>query len=247
MSDPVRLWCLRHAESENVIGGIAGAVPLAQLTPAGRAQAVAAGVALAAEPIVRVYTSTALRARQTGALLSGSEVSTMPGLVEVGIGAAEGSTDPRIRQRTADVLHTWVVLGDLDERVADGETGHEVLGRMTAAFETLAAAHAGETVAVVGHVASLTVVLALLCGLGARVWGAPLGHAEPFLITGRGGSWECPTWPVGQVAFLVLAWCLRSLVVECSTSRWRVKGARSSRRCAMASPPLTRHPDVKCR
>jgi alpha-ribazole phosphatase/probable phosphoglycerate mutase len=196
VSDSVRLWCLRHAESDNVVNGVAGAVPLAQLTPAGRAQAVAAGVTLAAEPIAKVYTSTALRARQTGQLLGGTEVRTMPGLVEVGIGAAEGSTDPAIRQRTADVLHTWVVLGDLDEQVADGETGHDVLARMTTAFDTLAATHAGETVAVVGHVASLTVVLALLCGLGARVWGAPLRYAEPFLITGHSGSWQCPTWPI---------------------------------------------------
>ncbi|MGA4992576.1 hypothetical protein [Nonomuraea bangladeshensis] len=32
MSDHVRLLCLRHAESENVIAGAAGALPLASLT-----------------------------------------------------------------------------------------------------------------------------------------------------------------------------------------------------------------------
>jgi broad specificity phosphatase PhoE len=197
VSEPVRLWCLRHAESTNVVAGVAGAVPLAQLTPHGREQAVAAGLALAAEPIVRVYTSTALRARQTGELLGSTDVTTMPGLVEVGIGSAEGSTDPDVRWRTAEVLHAWVVQRDLDQRVADGETGHDVLARMTAAFEALAAAHAGETVAVVGHVASLTVALAVLCGLGDRVWGSPLQHAEPFLVTGHIGSWQCPTWPAG--------------------------------------------------
>jgi broad specificity phosphatase PhoE len=196
VSDPVRLWCLRHAESENVVSGIAGAVPLAQLTPAGRAQAVAAGVTLAAEPIAKVYTSTALRARQTGQLLGSTEVRTKPGLVEVGIGSAEGSTDPDVRWRTAEVLHAWVVQGDLGQRVADGETGHAVLARMTNAFEALAAEHAGQTVAVVGHVASLTVMLAVLCGLGDRVWGTPLPHAEPFLVTRGSGSWQCPTWPI---------------------------------------------------
>jgi alpha-ribazole phosphatase/probable phosphoglycerate mutase len=196
VSEPVRLWCLRHAESANVVSGVSGAVPLAPLTPHGRAQAVAAGVALAAEPIARVYTSTALRARQTGELLGATEVTTMRDLVEVGIGSAEGSIDPDVRRRTAEVLHAWVVDGDLDQRVADGETGHDVLARMTSAFDTLAAAHPGQAVAVVGHVASLTLALAVLCGFGDRVWGTPLAHAEPFLITGHSGSWQCQAWPI---------------------------------------------------
>ncbi|HEX5403997.1 MAG TPA: histidine phosphatase family protein [Pseudonocardiaceae bacterium] len=195
MSEPVRLWCLRHAESANVVGGVAGIVPLAPLTRHGRAQAVSAGVTLAAEPITRVYVSSALRARQTGELLVGNtEVVAMPLLAEVGIGSAEGSTDPAIRRLTADVLHAWVVDGDLDQRVVDGETGHAVVARMTKALDELAAAHPGGTVAVVGHVASLTVALAVLCGLGSQVWGRPLPHAEPFLVTGQDGVWHCPTW-----------------------------------------------------
>lgn len=54
---------------------------------------------------------------------------------------------------------------------------------------------AEHTVAVVGHVASLTVALARLCGLGARVWGMPLPHAEPFLVEWDGRFWRCSSWP----------------------------------------------------
>ena len=61
----VRVWCLRHAESENVTGEVAGAVPTAPLTERGRHQAIEAAQTLAGEPIRRVYASTALRARQT--------------------------------------------------------------------------------------------------------------------------------------------------------------------------------------
>jgi len=50
------------------------------------------------------------------------------------------------------------------------------------AFHAIASRHPGETVAVVGHVASLTVALARLCRLGATVWGTPLAHAHPFLV-----------------------------------------------------------------
>jgi alpha-ribazole phosphatase/probable phosphoglycerate mutase len=51
---------------------------------------------------------------------------------------------------------------------------------------------------VVGHVASLTVTLGLLCDLGARVWGTPLPHARPFPVDWDGTAWHCPAWPETQ-------------------------------------------------
>lgn len=198
ISGRVRVWCLRHAESENVIAGIAGAVPAAPLTARGRRQAIEAARVLAGEPITRVYSSTALRARQTAELLgcgTAQEVVAMPELAEVGIGGYEGTRDPAIRAQTAEVLRAWIAEQDLGRRVADGETGHQVVTRVTAAFQAIASTHAGQTVAAVGHVASLTVALGRLCALGSRVWGTPLPHAQPFLIEWDGHTWHCPAWP----------------------------------------------------
>ena len=65
MSERVRVWCLRHGESQNVTDNVAGAVPSAPLTERGREQAALAARALAGEGIGAVYCSTALRARQT--------------------------------------------------------------------------------------------------------------------------------------------------------------------------------------
>ena len=79
--------------------------------------------------------------------------------------------------------------------MADGESGHEVVARVTAAFREIAARHPNETVAVVGHVASLTVALGRLCRLGAAVWGTPLAHAHPFLVEHKDDTWHCPSWP----------------------------------------------------
>ncbi|WP_326630619.1 hypothetical protein OIE67_40975 [Nonomuraea fuscirosea] len=80
------------------------------------------------------------------------------------------------------------------ENVVTGTAG----AQPSAALTSLVAAHPGGTIAVVGHVASLTTGLGVLCGLGGRVWGAPLPHAVPFLVeygAGPGPAWRCPDWP----------------------------------------------------
>jgi len=194
----VRVWCLRHGESENVIKRMAGAVPSEPLTERGHEQALIAARSLAGESISGVYSSTAVRARQTAqpfAVASGVDVQAVPELVEGGVGRHEGSSDPAVRRRAAEVLRSWIVERDLGQRVADGESGHEVLKRMAAAFQQITERHTDETVLVVGHVASLTLALDQLCDLGATVWGAPLPHAEPFLVEWDGYSWRCPAWP----------------------------------------------------
>jgi alpha-ribazole phosphatase/probable phosphoglycerate mutase len=187
-----RLWFLRHAESSNAVGGVAGAVPRSPLTARGLVQATEVAAALAGERVAGVYTSTALRARQTAVPLGPSV--ELAELGEVGIGALEGSRDPVVGAETARVLHAWLV-GDLDARVGDGESGAEVVARVSSALLRIVRAHPAETVAVVGHVSSLTVTLARLCGLGARVWGTPLPHAVPFLVESDGERWWCPSWP----------------------------------------------------
>lgn len=194
----VRVWCLRHGESQNVTDNVAGAVPSAPLTERGHEQATLATRTLAGELIHAVYSSTALRARQTAQPLAteaGVEVQALADLVEVGIGRHEGSSDPAVRRQTADVLRSWVVDNDLTQQVADGETGFAVTVRMGRVFQAIAEQHRGQTVAVIGHVASLTVALGQLCALGAAVWGTPLPHAQPFLVEWDGSTWHCPSWP----------------------------------------------------
>lgn len=207
MPGPTRIRCLRHCQSQNVLDGVCGEQTLAPLTKAGWAQARAVAARLALEPIGRVYTSAALRARQTAEVIATTlrvNLAIMPELAEVGIGEQEGATDPVTRRRTAEVLHAWIVDGDLDARVADGETGHQVTQRMVTAFTTIATAHPGRTVAVVGHVASLTTGLATLCSqLGSRTWGRPLPPGHPVTVEHHQHTWTCRDWPrtngLGQV------------------------------------------------
>jgi broad specificity phosphatase PhoE len=195
VSDRIRVWCLRHAQSESSAQA-PGPGKDTRLTELGRSQAIAAAQMLAAEPIIGIYSSTALRARQTAEQLAAVRtaapgmpdrlitITPLPELVEV--------------YCTAEALRAWVVERDLGRRAADGEdseTGHQVVARVAAAFQKIAAAHPGETAAVVGHVASLTVALGRLCSLGCVVWGTPLPHARPFLVEWDGQAWHCPIWP----------------------------------------------------
>lgn len=116
------------------------------------------------------------------------------------VGTREGVVDPGLRRETADVLRAWVVDGDLDRRVGDGESGHEILARMRAALDLVADRHSAgaagaERPAVVGHVGSLTLVASVLCGLDGTVWGTPLPNAVPFVLRRDGSRWHCPDWP----------------------------------------------------
>ncbi|MEN3356767.1 MAG: hypothetical protein V7637_749 [Mycobacteriales bacterium] len=194
----VRVWCLRHGESVNVESGACGSLPAVPLTATGRDQAAAAVAVLARHAPARVYASTAVRAVYTGQIIAtglGVDLLTHPGLGEVDIGSAEGATDPPTRAETARVLHAWVVHRDLAARVADGETGHQVIARVTAALDTIADTNPAATVVLVGHTASLTVALATACQLGARVWGTALPPATPFLIQRHHRTWQCLDWP----------------------------------------------------
>jgi len=150
--------------------------------------------------VAGVYASPARRSQQTAEIIAaaqGLRPTTKADLAEVGIGAVEGATDPATRARTAEVLRSWVVDGDLDPRVADGEDGHAVVVRMTRALDAIVDAHPGATAVVVGHVASLTVALATICHLGTEIWGAPLPYAVPFLVVRTPDGWRCPSWPAG--------------------------------------------------
>lgn len=184
----MEITCLRHAESANVLLGASGQMPDAPLTVLGREQA----RALRLPGTTTAYVSATVRARQTAEPL-GVPVTELAGLGEVGVGSREGAIDAGLRRETADVLQAWVVDGDLDRRVGDGESGREVLIRMTAAVQLVA--DRGGRPALVGHVASLTVLVSVLCGLGAAVWDAPLPHAVPFVLRRDASGWRCPRWP----------------------------------------------------
>lgn len=210
MTDPTRVWLLRHAESaHNAAGVLSSRLPGADLTATGRAQAAAAAERLSGEPVAAVYSSPAARAAQTASAIGACVARPVildAALVEADLGVWEDSTDSAL---CVDVLASWIRDRDLTARMPGGENGHEVAARFAAAMDRVVTAHPGGTVVVVSHVATITVGL---IGLGADlgrepVWGRPLANAAPLLATAEtvAGTalaasvdvrrWHAP-WPV---------------------------------------------------
>jgi broad specificity phosphatase PhoE len=195
------LFCLRHAESEDNAARVHSSRPPGTgLTERGRRQAAVARDQLAGRHLAAVYTSTAARAEQTGAVVaqpSAARVHTMPELLEYDLGEFDGTTMAGGGGRTLAVLRAWITEGDLAARLPGGESGFEVRARFGTAMTAIAAAHAGADVAVVSHVGTLTVGLLALCDdlTSDQVWGLPLPNATPLTVTFDGTSWHCAPWP----------------------------------------------------
>lgn len=159
----LRLILARHGQTEsNTRMSMDTGVPGGPLTDAGRRQAEELADALAAEPVVAVYASTMLRAQETAAPVArrhGLDVQVVPGLEEVYAGDLDRRSDPESLRAFAEVFHGWLVPdGDLNRPLPGGETGRAVLDRATAALTKITAAHAGGTVVVVSHGATLRLV-----------------------------------------------------------------------------------------
>lgn len=195
------MWCLRHAESiDNVARVLSSAEPGSELTELGQAQAAAAARLLADEPIVAVYASPTVRTLRTAAAIAaphGLDVQLRPSLIEWALGECEGRSDAEAYAQCAAVARAWIVDRDLDARIPGGDSGRELVERCVAALTEIADAHPGESVVVVSHGGALAASMMALCaGFTAdTVWGRPLRHATPFLLTRQQATWQYDTWP----------------------------------------------------
>jgi probable phosphoglycerate mutase len=148
-----RVLAIRHGETEwNVDSRIQGQLNI-PLNDTGRWQAHRLALAVAEEGIDAIYSSDLLRALETAQAVSigcGRAIVTDTGLRERGFGEFEGLTFSEIEQRWPEQSERW--------RKRDpsfGPSGGEVLadfyGRCVATLTRLAAAHPGQTIAVVAH------------------------------------------------------------------------------------------------
>ena len=196
----MRLLLIRHGQTpSNVAGALDTAIPGAELTALGYAQAAAVPAALADEDLSAIYASRLIRTQLTAAPLArerGLEISVRQGLEEISAGELEmrkrSSCPARIRR-----LSGRVDVRKLEQNDAGGVDGHAFWAAYDASIRGIVADHRpDETVAVFTHGAAVRVFTALAARLPSEV-AVELSIANTgmsVLEGGRESDWELRTW-----------------------------------------------------
>lgn len=191
---PARAYVARHGEAEyesDLLHDHGGS-----LTEPGRRQSIELAGALAGGRIARVWTSPMARAVQTAEIVAGRlgvGVVVREGLREISVGDHAGSAgepDP-----FAPTFARWLD-GDLDARIAGGETGAEVAARVDRVLGEAADTHRGEAFLVISHGGAICAAVPQLArnldpGFPA---GAPLPSCAVVELEGDADGWVARRW-----------------------------------------------------
>ncbi|WBL34910.1 histidine phosphatase family protein [Tepidiforma flava] len=162
-----RILLTRHGQTvANVEGRFCGHSET-RLTPLGEAQARALGARLAAVAIDACYTSDLSRAVETARLALGERAIApvrRADLRERHYGQWEMEREDDVRRRDP-VRFAQMEAEDPAWQPPGGESTAGVRARTFAALQDIAAAHAGETVLVVGHGTALNCMLSMVLGM----------------------------------------------------------------------------------
>lgn len=180
---PVRLFALRHGETEFARERRFAGAREVPLTLRGRRQCEAVARALAGARVAAVYASPLGRAQVSAALIAAPhqlQVRTAEAFREMAFGAWEGLTRADVAVRFPDEFETWRAA---PHRVQPpgGDSLEAVATRVAAGIAALCEAHEGESVVVVSHAIVTRLVVLAALGLGPdRLWSV---DASPAGIT----------------------------------------------------------------
>jgi broad specificity phosphatase PhoE len=179
----VRIFAVRHGETDFARERRFAGTREVPLTPRGRQQCEAVARALAGAPVAAVYASPLGRAQASAALIAaphGLPVRTAEAFREMAFGAWEGLTRADVAVRFSDEFETWRAA---PHRVQPpgGDSLGTVASRVAAAIGALCEAHEGESVVVVSHAIVTRLIVLAALGLGPdRLWSV---DASPAGIT----------------------------------------------------------------
>jgi probable phosphoglycerate mutase len=140
------------------------------LSDEGRGQARALGRRLAGEPVAAVYASPMSRTQETARLIAegrGLTVQAVPELRETDHGHWEGKTREEVRSRFPAEYGRWE-RDPFTFAPSGGETGLQVLARALPSFLSIVERHAGQSVLIVSHKATIRLVIGELMGVELR-------------------------------------------------------------------------------
>ena len=196
---PLRLVLVRHGQTTaNALGILDTRLPGHPLTEVGHRQAADLAQRLAGEPVVGVYASRALRARQTAQPIATRHRQTaqvLDGVHEVFIGDLEGCQTPEDHRTLHEMYHAWHD-GDLEAARPGGESGKQVLDRYLAGVAAIRRAHPAGTAVLVSHGAATRLAVVALAANVDGSFAAPrlLPNAATVLLEADGAGWRCLRW-----------------------------------------------------
>ena len=193
MQEPTRIIAIRHGETAwNVDTRIQGQLDI-PLNANGRWQAERLAESLRDEPIRAIYASDLARAWETAQYLGQTQslpVTKEIGLRERGFGEFEGHTFLEIEQQLPEQSLLWRTR-DPDFSPSGGESLTALRARVIQAVDRLAAQHAGEQIALVGHGGVMDVLYRAATRLGIqapRTWALGNAAINRLLWTPEGFS-----------------------------------------------------------
>ena len=186
-----RILAIRHGETAwNVDARMQGQLDI-PLNDTGRWQAHRLALAVSDEDIAAVYASDLLRAFQTAQAVAkgcGRPIVTDIGLRERGFGVFEGFTFNEIEARWPQQSERWR-RRDPDFAPDGGESLRDFYARSLEATTRLAAAHPGETIALVAHGGVMDCLYRAASGLdlqAPRSWQLLNASVNRLLLTESG-------------------------------------------------------------
>lgn len=180
---PTRLLLVRHGATVlSAEDRFAGSTDV-ELSDEGRRQARTLAESLADKAVTAVYASPMRRAVETAALLGTPqrlEPRTDAGLREIDHGRWEGLTRGEVEARYPDEYASWEE-DPFTFAPQGGESGISVMARALPVVREILLRHAGETVAVVSHKATIRLLLCGWLGIDARGYRDRLDQAPACL------------------------------------------------------------------
>lgn len=194
----MKLYLVRHGETgSNLIGALDTAVPGADLSEAGMAQASALVERFRDVPLEALYISTLARTQQTIEPLRraiGLTPVVLDGLREIAAGDYEMRTDEEAVLGYLTVVGTWIT-GDTSIRIPGSETGDEFLARYDDAVKTIVASGV-DTALLVSHGAAMRTWVGYRCDLGEweTVAFSSLPNTGVIELEGTIDDWRIVSW-----------------------------------------------------
>ena len=166
------------------------------LTTTGRAQSVGLAEALVGERIAHIYVSSMSRAVQTGEIVAarlGIGVTVREGLREFSVGSYAGQ--PVEPDPFGSVLEDWLE-GRLETPIPGGESGAQVVERMSDVLEEVADAHRGESVLMISHGGAICTVVPNLARNMERRFplSRPLANSAVVELAADADGWIALSW-----------------------------------------------------